>query len=98
MTNRKAPESMAMTEKRRAPIKAFCPQCGVGVGFDDDGCCTSCGAMVCGMDDVEKHLNRVGYYELQECPQHGRGCQDARCDVREQADAGPVRGCGCPDR
>lgn len=66
-------------------MKAFCVQCGVGVGFDDDGCCTSCGCQVCGMDDVERHLNAAGYTLVKDCPEHGWLCMDARCESREKA-------------
>jgi hypothetical protein len=31
-----------------ADPKTWCPQCGPGVGIDEDGCCTSCGATATG--------------------------------------------------
>ncbi len=40
--------------------RAFCVHCGVGVAFDQDGCCASCGGDVCTMDDVDAHLGAVG--------------------------------------
>lgn len=40
--------------------RAFCPIDGVGVGFDEDGCCTSCGATVCSVTELLEHLARAG--------------------------------------
>lgn len=40
--------------------KAFCPQCGLGVGFDEDGCCTSCGATTCSGSDLRALLAEHG--------------------------------------
>lgn len=40
--------------------RAFCPMCGVGVGFDDDGCCTTCGATVCALHHLVAHLAAEG--------------------------------------
>lgn len=39
---------------------AFCPQCGVGVGVDEHGCCSTCGADVCSMSQLAGHLGAVG--------------------------------------
>jgi hypothetical protein len=40
--------------------RAFCTQCGVGVGFDGDGCCTSCGDGTCSLSELAHHLARAG--------------------------------------
>lgn len=42
------------------PDRGFCPQCGVGIGFDDEGCCTGCGSTVCSMRELAAHLARAG--------------------------------------
>lgn len=41
---------------------AFCPQCGIGVPFDEDGCCGQCGATVCAMSDVRALLRERGLH------------------------------------
>jgi hypothetical protein len=59
-------ERLAERERLAADIvadpgsRAFCPLCGVGVGFDEDGCCTSCGAAVCSLEHVVAHLGAAG--------------------------------------
>jgi hypothetical protein len=63
----------------------FCTQCGVGVACGDDGCCTSCGCDVCGMDQVQAHLSRAGYALIKRCPAHDLMCHDARCAIRDKA-------------
>lgn len=66
--------------------RALCPQCGMGVGFDEDGCCTGCGADVCAGDTLRAHLAAVGFTILRVCPAHDLRCHDARCEVREAAE------------
>lgn len=63
--NRAATARLAERERRalavrELPNRAFCTQCGVGVGFDADGCCTSCGDGTCSMSDLARHLAAVG--------------------------------------
>jgi len=74
-------------EAKREPIpfeqRAFCPQCGLGVGFDEDGCCTSCGATVCSGADLRSLLTASGWLLVPECPEHGLTCMDAHCSIRE---------------
>lgn len=38
------------------PDRAFCPQCGIGIAFDEDGLCVQCGALVCSVADARKML------------------------------------------
>jgi hypothetical protein len=60
----KAHARLATRDRRAAVIgaevpldyRAFCPLCGVGAGFDDEGCCTTCGATVCSMQHLVGHL------------------------------------------
>lgn len=40
--------------------RPFCVGCGIGVAFDGDGCCVTCGADVCTVHDVAAHLAAVG--------------------------------------
>ena len=41
---------------------ALCPQCGIGVKIDEDGCCASCGATACTVADVEAMLKGHGMH------------------------------------
>jgi len=38
--------------------RAFCVLCGVGVAFDEDGCCTGCGCTVCSVQELRDLLFR----------------------------------------
>lgn len=69
--------------------RAFCPQCGAGIGFDEEGCCTSCGSTVCSMVDVASFLAAVG---LRVVPMSGRAFADARQRAIEDAWRGGVDG------
>lgn len=40
--------------------RPFCAECGVGVAFDGDRCCVSCGGSVCTVHDVARHLVAAG--------------------------------------
>jgi hypothetical protein len=40
--------------------RALCVFCGVGVGFDEDGCCTQCGNAVSGVRELRALLARAG--------------------------------------
>ncbi len=64
--------------------RAFCIECGLGVGFDEDGLCTGCGNGVNGFAEVIALLEKAGFAVERLCPEHGRSCWDARCDVREK--------------
>ena len=85
MSDERLREATALLAALPLMCRAFCLECGVGVGFDEDGCCTGCGNGVCSMGDLERLLKLAGLSLVQECPAHGRLCQDARCEVREAA-------------
>src|SRR5262245_29783021 len=64
-------------------FRVFCPACGVGGRFDEDGCCAGCGASVCTVGDVEVHLARVGL--LIDRPVEGGAAAPAFGNARQRA-------------
>jgi hypothetical protein len=52
-----APSSLL---RSRFDDRAFCVFCGVGVGFDEDGCCTQCGNAVRGVRELRALLASAG--------------------------------------
>lgn len=40
----------------------FCPQCGLGAGVDEDGCCTGCGCDTCTFDELKRLLRAKGFF------------------------------------
>ena len=65
---------------------AFCPACGLGARYDEDGLCTGCGATVCVGSDLRKLLREAGYEVFRRCPAHDFACMEAETVWTEGVD------------